>query len=149
MPDGYKFAVTECEVVTGEGADQQTFMLLNPGVSGGECKMDGIGLRASYDMVNDNYAESCNFNFQHVLFLLNGHDHSGTSSFKLSCTAEVCDATDPNSKCNQAVVPCMEGNDDKKKSYMCKGFRCDQQKECQVENDIPTCVSTGPHHTKR
>merc|ERR1712226_1089666 len=98
----------------------------NPGVSGGSCELDAIGLKANYDttVYDSNYAQSCNFNFQHVLFLLNGHYHSGTSSFTLSCTAEVCDGTDANSKCNQAVVPCIEEKDEKEK-YMCKGFRCD------------------------
>ena len=142
MPDGYKFAVTECEVISGEGVDEQKFTLLNPGVAGGECKLDGIGLKASYDTVYDaNYDEICNFNFQHILFLLNGH--SGTSSFKLTCTAEVCDGNDADSKCNQAVLPCMEKEDEKKK-YMCKSFRCDDGQECDLDNDAPVCVSTGP-----
>ena len=92
-----KFAVTECSILTSDGS---RIILFAPGAeTSPTCKLDSIGLVASYD--------GNNFNFQHILFQLND---AGYSSYKLECTAEICKRNDPVSKCNQAVLPCILNN---------------------------------------
>jgi hypothetical protein len=104
LRDSYTFAVTECSVITD---DDTRIILMTPGVNvtevGNEdlvqtCGLDAIGLHGGYN--------GQNFNFQHVLFHLNGADEHGMSSFRLDCTAEICDRDDLNSKCRMAKLPC-------------------------------------------
>jgi len=103
---GYEFAVTKCEVVSPTG---DRFEILNPGGSfetpatTATCSLDGVGLTAAYD--------NGNFNFQHVLFMLNEGGVTGTSSFSLECTAEICAESESGSKCNAAADVCGGYND--------------------------------------
>lgn len=91
------------------------------------CGLDGVGLTAFYD--------SGNFNFQHILFLL--EDAATVSSFQLECSVEICDETDPNSACNKAVLPCMD--ETQKNEYLCDGFCSQNPFECSTEIDTPSC----------
>ena len=122
VPDGYKYAVSDCSIVTQTGS---RFLLIEPGTTRATCGMDGIGMTAFYD--------SGNFNLQHVLFLL--EDAATVSSFRLDCNVKICDKTDPNSDCNKAVLPCMD--EVQKNEYLCDGF-CNEI--CEVSNDVPVCV---------
>ena len=122
VPDGFKYAVSDCSIVTPSGS---RFLLIEPGTPGGSCGLDGVGMRAFYD--------SGNFNLQHILFLL--EDAASASSFSLECSVDICDETDPNSVCNKAVLPCME--EAQKTEYFCDGF-CDEK--CEVTNDVPVCT---------
>lgn len=98
---GLQFAVTKCEVVSPTG---DRFEILNPGASfatppaTATCSLDGVGLSAAYD--------STNFNFQHVLFMLNDAGASGVSSFSLECVAEICDVSEAGNKCGIAADVC-------------------------------------------
>ena len=137
--DDQKFAVTECSILT---SDDVRIILFAPGAeTSPTCEMESIGLVAAY--------ESNNFNFQHMLFQLN---EAGHSTYKLECTAEICEKNDPASACNEAVLPCIlsntyssENSDSNqiayesnrlKHAYMCDGF-CNS--ECTVENNTPIC----------
>ena len=128
ISDGHKFSVSNCEVVSGE----KRFPLFNAATdTDPTCELPGIGFSASY--------EEGHFNFQHILFLLDGHDHNGVSSFNLECTVEVCDKTDGNSKCNQQILPCMK-NDAEIANYMCDGRNCASGKNCQVQQSEAICI---------
>ena len=108
LRDSYTFAVTQCSVITD---DETRIMLMNPGLdvteNGNEdllpsCGLDAIGLQGGYN--------GPNFNFQHILFHLNGADENGMSSFKLDCTAEICDKDDVDSICRRSKLPCMRNS---------------------------------------
>ena len=89
-----KFAVTECSIVT---PDETVIRLFAPGAeTSPTCSLNAIGLVAHYDGEN--------FNFQHILFNLKRQKQS---SYRLECTAEVCEKNDPDSFCNKAVLPCI------------------------------------------
>merc|ERR1712127_519130 len=105
------------------------FPVMNAGVlTDANCGIDGINFGAVYGM-------SGSFNFQHTLFLFRSED---VSSFKLTCTVEVCLKSDKSSKCNRAASVCMD-NDDDKKNYMCGVEVCDTN-VCSIENNEPKCV---------
>ena len=48
IPDGYKYAVTDCSIVTETGS---RFLLMEPGATGGSCGLDSIGMNAFYRVV--------------------------------------------------------------------------------------------------
>ena len=99
---GLHFAVKKCEVISSTG---DRFTLLHPGATldtpatTATCSLDGVGLSAAYDQAG-------NFNFQHVLFMLNEAGIDGVSSFSLECTAEICDESEVGSKCKTAATVC-------------------------------------------
>merc|ERR1712167_285138 len=98
------------------------------------CGVDGLGFSAAYDT-------NGNFNFQHILFLLNQANHTGFSSFQLECSVEICKKNDANSLCNRAAPVCM-ATVEEKKSYKCNGYPCTEAAEvCGVDDatSSPVC----------
>jgi len=139
LSDEAKFAVTECKVVDGDNE----LVLLNPGAeTNPTCKIDELGLSADYEKRGGDYF----FNFQHVLFLLRSAQQTGSSTFRLECSVQICKKNDASSKCNSAAKVCVEaaaGDDTslattEKHSYMCDSF-CTNSAECAVESDVPSC----------
>jgi len=132
IDDDYKFAVMDCSIVDGtpDTEGYKKFPVMNAGVlTDANCGIDGINFGAAY------HGTSGSFNFQHTLFLFRTED---VSSFKLTCTVEICLKSDKSSKCNRAASVCMD-NDGDKKNYMCGVEVCDTN-VCSIENNEPKCV---------
>jgi len=130
LADEAKFAITECKIVDGD----KELVLLNPGAeSNPSCGINEIGLSAKYELSNGKFV----FNFQHTLFLLRKTQQEDTSTFSLQCTVEICEKTDASSKCNQAVIPCMETAAETK-AYFCTGFDCTGagQGACEIVDNL-------------
>ena len=122
-----KFAVKDCYIVK----ENDRFLLVD--TSAGICTKPELEFSAHYD-------NSLNFNFQHILFVLNSR--SKADSYKLECNTIICDKTDADSDCNKSAVSCMNNQSDKK-SYLCDGY-CDTENnlQCQIIDDLPVCVET-------